>query len=71
MAGKKSKVINQLKKKVKKLEARVDELTEELDGLREGTKTTSAASIFSAEELETAQEVTDEAEEVLDILEKT
>lgn len=84
---KKGTAIKRLKKQIKKLNARLDELSEEIKGLKEASETFAARQVatesqedpaqaawsgskFSEEEVEMADEMTDEAEEVADILDK-
>ena len=88
MAAKMSKAIRQLKKQVKKLNARIDDLSREINGLQDTADITVTDQIaaelqeesaqgalpnprFSENEVELAEEMTEDAEEVEDILEKT
>jgi len=83
MATKESKAIKQLKKQVKKLNARIDEMSREIKGLHDTVDTTASkqmaaesqeefvqGSRFSQDEVEIADELTEDAEEVADIREK-
>ena len=71
MSSKNSKTIKQLNKKVKKLKARIKKLEREMEGPGKGEETVEEISSYSEDEVEKARELTDEAEEVLDILDKT
>lgn len=87
MATKKSKEIKQIKKQLKKLNARMDDMSRELKGLQNSAVTRVTEPItagvqeesgqgtwpdqkFSANEVEIAGEMAEDAEEVGDILEK-
>jgi len=72
MATTKRKAIKRLKKQIKKLNARFDKLSEEIKELKDASETFAvrAVSKFSEEEVEIADEITDEAEEVADLLDK-
>ena len=77
MATKKSKKIKRLKKKIKKLNARIDELKADIKLLKNAAESSDdsvsavlSGSKFTQEEVELAEEMTDDAEEVLDILDK-
>jgi cell division protein FtsB len=67
MAKKKSKVIKQQKKQIKKLKARIAELSEEMKRLQHRVNTGRA---FSENEVELAEETTEDAGEVEEIMEK-
>ena len=72
MTIKRRKAIKRLRKQVKNLDTRFDELSEELKGLKDTLETFAAQSRskFSEEQVAMADELTDEAEEVADILDK-
>ena len=87
MAAKKSKAIKQLEKQIKKLNARIDDMSREIKGLQDAVNTTvitqTAAESeeeftqetwpkprFTEDEVESAEEMTENAEEAEDILEK-
>lgn len=87
MASKQNKAIKQLKKQVKKLRARIDDISRHIEGLHGAADTivtekmaaelqeeflqeVGPGSKFSQEEAETADELTEDAEEVADIKEK-
>lgn len=73
---KKSKAIKKLKKQLKKLKARIEEMDREIEGLQRAIDSKGSeqenwpSPKFSEEELETADEITEEAEEIADILDK-
>jgi TolA-binding protein len=88
MAAKKSKAIKQIRKQVKKLNARIDDMSREIKSLQDTADTTVTDQLaaelqeesaqgawpnprFSEDEVEMAEEMTEDAEEVEDILEKT
>ncbi len=88
MAAKKSKAIKQIQKQVKKLNARINDLSKQIKGLQGSADTTVTDKIaaelqvesaqgarpeprFSENEVEVAEEMTEDAEEVEDIMEKT
>lgn len=83
--NKKSKTIKRLSKQIKKLNKRINKLGKRVEGLQDVSEDPMAEELqpesgleiadqpapsFSAEEVEVARELTDEAEAVLDILEK-
>lgn len=71
--SKKTKAIKRLNDRVKKLNKRINKLDKQLEGLQSEPELEVAAepvTSFSVEEVEAAHEITDEAEAVLDILEK-
>jgi len=73
MAAKKSKTIKQLEKQIKKLNARIDEMSREIKGLQGDKEATQEAwpnPKFSEDEVEMAEEMAEDAGEVEDILEK-
>ncbi len=70
MAAKQSKAIKRLEKQVKKLSASIDEMSREIRNLRDAGGA-RAGSRFTEEEVEIADEITDEAEEVADILDRS
>jgi len=72
MTIKRRKAIKRLRKQVNNLDTRFDELSEELKGLKDTLETFAAQSgpKFSEEQVAMADELTDEAEEVADILDK-
>lgn len=72
MTIKRRKAIKRLRKQVKNLDTRFDELSEQLKGLKDTLETFAAqsGSKFSEEQVAMADELTDEAEEVADILDK-
>lgn len=78
MAAKKSKKIKRLKKKIKNLNARIHELKADIKLLKNAVESSDysppvilSGSKFTPEEVELAEEMTDDAEEVLDILDKS
>lgn len=87
MASKEQKAIKKLKKQLKKLKTRVKKMHMEIADLQAVTDNSSAQleddlhtqqqladredPKFSAAEVETANELTDDAEEIADILEKS
>ena len=66
MAAKKSKVIKQQQKKIKKLNARIDELKEEIRRLQEAWP----EQHFSESQVEVAEENSEDAGEIDDIIDK-
>ncbi|MES9900232.1 MAG: hypothetical protein ABW148_14595 [Sedimenticola sp.] len=67
MAEKKSKVLKQQKKQIKKLKARNNELSEEIKRLQDAAH---ADQKFSENEVELAEETTEDAGEIEEIMEK-
>lgn len=78
MGAKKSKTIKRLKRQVKKLDARIDELKADIKLLKKASVSSDESeqlfhsdSKFTQEEVELAEEMTDDAEAVLDLLDKS
>ncbi|MEJ1487484.1 MAG: hypothetical protein ROD09_20570 [Candidatus Sedimenticola sp. (ex Thyasira tokunagai)] len=67
MAEKKSKVIKQQKKQIKKLKARNNELKKDIKRLQDAAH---AGQKFSESEVEIAEETTEDAGEIEEIMEK-
>ena len=67
MAEKKSKVIKQQKKQIKKLKAHIAKLSEEMKRLQDRANT---GQVFSENEVELAEETTEDAGEIEEIMEK-
>ena len=73
MASKERKAIKRLKRQLKRLAKRVDEIDETLAGKEDGARydVVGATPVFSEQDVENANELGEEAEEVADLLEKT
>ena len=73
MASKERKAIKRLKKQLRRLAKRVDEIDEALTGREDGARydVVRATPAFSEQDVENADELGEEAEEIADLLEKT
>ncbi len=67
MAEKKSKIIKQQKKQIKKLKAHIAELSEEMKRLQD---TANTDHVFSENEVEVAEETTEDAGEIDELMDK-